>query len=88
MTVTFTQLHVPLSVNYDRVPDLFAVIKEIQQAGSGKLLQAEIQIHVVGKNADQTLIHLQQLYDLGAISDYQHKELVRQVEALKRHYLK
>lgn len=88
MTVTFTQLYVPLNVNYDRVPDLFALIKDIQQAGSGNLLHAEIQIHVVGANANQTLIHLQQLYDMGAISDYKHKELIKQVEALKRSYLK
>jgi hypothetical protein len=88
MTVTFTQLHVPLSVNYAQVPELFSVINDIEQTGSGNLLQAEIQIHVVGANADQILIHLKELFDLGAISDYQHKTLIHQVEALKRYYLK
>ncbi len=88
MTITFTQLHVPLTVSYDRVPELFAVIKDIEQTGSGNLLQAEIQIHVTGGNADQAKVHLQELFDLGAIGDYQHKQLTLQVEALKRHYLK
>lgn len=88
MTVTFTNLRVPLTVSYDRVPELFTLLQNLEQTGAGNLLQTEIQIHVVGENADQTKAYLQGLFDLGAIDDYKHRDLINQVEALKQHYLK
>lgn len=88
MTVTFTNLRVPLTVSYDRVPELFTLLQNLEQTGAGNLLQAEIQIHVVGENADQIKAYLQGLFDLRAIGDYRHKDLINQVEALKRYYLK
>lgn len=88
MTVTFTNLRVPLTVSYDRVPELLTLLRDLEQAGAGNLLQAEIQIHVVGENADQIKAYLQGLFDLGAIDDYKHRDLINQVEALKQHYLK
>lgn len=88
MTVAFHNIPVRLEINYARTVDLMNVLRNLEESGAGRVMTVGVRLHITGENADRLLNHIEELFNVGAITDYERKNLLNEVKALKRHFLK
>lgn len=88
MTVTFTQLRFPIEIQYDNMAEVFRILQDLKATGTGNVINAEVQLHITGSNADVVIGLLAELERQNVFSNYKRNELVNQIEAFKRLYLK
>lgn len=88
MTVTFTQLKFPLEIQYDNMDEVFRILRDLQASGTGNVINAEVQLHITGENADTVPLLLKELEDQHVLSNYKLNECLNQIESFRKLYLK
>lgn len=88
MAVTFTNIRFDLEVDYDKLEEVFRILRDMRDSGSGNRLYAEANIHVTGQNADIIIQLLGELREQGALDQYKYSQLVNHIESFKKLYLK
>lgn len=88
MTVTFTNLKFPIQMQYNNLAEVFRILRDLEALGAGNVINADVQIHITGENADHISLLLGELEAQQVLSNPKHNELANQIESFKRLYLK